>query len=112
VADLGVTTAFGQGLVRVGGGGALGTILVMTVGTVLSANVINNVPMTLLMIAKLRTLHTAASTHQAHVYGTILGADLGPNLTTFDSPAARPTANAAYPCPRPDRCSGDRLRPG
>lgn len=87
VADLGVTRAFGQGLVRVGGGGsgALGTIVVTTAGTALGANLINNVPMTLVMISTLRTIHLGASTHQALVYGTILGADLGPNLTTVGS---------------------------
>lgn len=85
VADLGVTNAFGQGLVRLGGGGALGTTLVTTIGTALGANLINNVPMTLVMISALRAIHVAASTHQALVYSAILGADLGPNLTTVGS---------------------------
>ena len=85
MANLGVTTALGQGLVRLGGDGALGTMLVTTFGTALGANLINNLPMALVMTATLRSLHVIAGTRQALVYGTILGADLGPNLTTVGS---------------------------
>jgi arsenical pump membrane protein len=83
--DLGLTKAFGNGLVGLGGGRAFGTVLVTTVGTALGANLINNVPMALVMSSTLRSVHVAAGTHQALVYGTILGADLGPNLTTVGS---------------------------
>ncbi len=83
--NLGLTRAFGQGLVRLGGGSALGSVLLTTFGTALGANLINNVPMALVMISTLQTVHIAASAHQALVYSVILGADLGPNLTTVGS---------------------------
>jgi arsenical pump membrane protein len=83
--DLGLTTAFGRGLARAGGGGALGMVLVTTVGTALGANLINNVPMTLVMISTLRAIHVAAGTQQALVFSAMVGADLGPNLTTVGS---------------------------
>lgn len=83
--DLGLTTAFGNALIRLGGGDALGTVLVTTAGTALGANLINNVPMALVMISALRSVHVAAGTHQALIHATIFGADLGPNLTTVGS---------------------------
>lgn len=83
--DLGLTQALGHGLVRLGGGSALGLTLVTTVGTALGANLINNLPMALVMTSTLMSVHVAAGTHQTLVYGTILGADLGPNLTTVGS---------------------------
>ncbi len=49
--------------------------------TALGANTINNLPMVLVMISVLRTL----GAHQPLVYATILGADLGPKLTTVGS---------------------------
>ena len=84
IEDLGLTRAFGQGLVRLGGGSALGSVLLTTFGTALGANLINNVPMALVMISTLRSISVAGA-HQALIYSTILGADLGPNLTTVGS---------------------------
>ena len=55
IEDLGLTRAFGQGLVRLGGGSALGSVLLTTFGTALGANLINNVPMALVMISTLRS---------------------------------------------------------
>jgi arsenical pump membrane protein len=84
VEDLGLTVAFGQGLMVLAGTSPLRAILLTAGGTALGANLINNVPMTLVMISVLRTIRTDI-TSQALVYATILGADLGPNLTTVGS---------------------------
>jgi arsenical pump membrane protein len=85
VEDLGLTQAFGTALLGLGRGSVLGTVVVTTVGTALGANLINNVPMALVMTSALRSVHVAAGTQQALIYATIFGADLGPNLTTIGS---------------------------
>ena len=89
VEDLGLTALVGRGLLALGQQGALRAVLVTAAGTALGANTINNLPMALVMISALRTLGlpagAAASMHQPLIYATILGADLGPNLTTVGS---------------------------
>lgn len=85
VENLGLTAAFGQALLRIGGGSPLGTVMVTTLGTALGANLINNVPMALVMISTLHSISGATSVHTALIYATIFGADLGPNLTTVGS---------------------------
>ena len=62
----------------------LRAILLTAGGTALGANLINNVPMSMLMISVLGNIRSGAN-GQALVYATILGADLGPNLTTVGS---------------------------
>ncbi|HEX6796103.1 MAG TPA: ArsB/NhaD family transporter [Ktedonobacterales bacterium] len=89
VEDLGLTALVGQALLRLGQQGALRAVLATAAGTALGANTINNLPMALVMISALRTLGVtacaAAGMHQPLIYATILGADLGPNLTTVGS---------------------------
>ncbi len=85
VEDLGLTTAFGQALIQVSGNNPLRAIAFTAGGTALGANLINNVPMALVMISTLDAIRTSAGGHEALVYATILGADLGPNLTTVGS---------------------------
>lgn len=58
--------------------GALGATLVSAAG----ANAINNLPMGAVMLSALRS---AGSDHPALLYGTLLGSDVGPNLTVFGS---------------------------
>jgi arsenical pump membrane protein len=85
VENAGLTAAFGR-LLLSGASSPLATVLRVTFGTALGANLINNVPMTLVMISALRGqggLPPAVQT--GAVYATILGADLGPNLTTVGS---------------------------
>ncbi len=84
VENLGVTQWFGQTLIGLGGGGRLGTILANTAGTALGANLINNVPMAIVMNSAIG--HAApAHLQPALVYSTIFAADLGPNITTVGS---------------------------
>jgi arsenical pump membrane protein len=85
IENLGVTAALGQGLLRLAGGNAYLTVLLVVSGTALGANVINNVPMALVMVSALHTVGASAAGQASLVHATILGADLGPNLTTVGS---------------------------
>jgi arsenical pump membrane protein len=49
------------------------------------SNLVNNVPMTLVMISGIQGAHLAGPVREAAAYGAIIGADLGPNLTTVGS---------------------------
>jgi arsenical pump membrane protein len=85
VEDLGLTAAFGQALVGLAANDPLRGILLTAAGTALGANLINNVPMTLVGLSALKSVPDAVSVNPALAYATILGADLGPNLTTVGS---------------------------
>ncbi len=85
VENLGVTAAFGHALLQVAGNSALSSIALFAAGTALGANLINNVPMALVMISTLDAIRSTAVGHAGLIYATILGADLGPNLTTVGS---------------------------
>jgi arsenical pump membrane protein len=84
VENLGVTQWFGNALVGLGGGGKLGTILANTAGAALGANLINNVPMAIVMNSAIGQA-AAPPLQPALVYSTIFAADLGPNITTVGS---------------------------
>lgn len=85
VEDLGLTAAFGRALLALAGTSQLRAVLLVTGGTALGANLINNVPMALVMTSALQAVQVPAGTHTGLIYATILGADLGPNLTTVGS---------------------------
>ena len=81
----GVTAALGHALAGAAGGSHLSAIAVATVGTAVGSNLINNLPMSLVMVHTVQPLHVAPAIRQNLVYGTILGCDLGPNLTHLGS---------------------------
>jgi arsenical pump membrane protein len=85
VENLGLTTIFGQGLLQLAGDNLLKAIALIAGGTALGANLINNVPMALVMISALQAMQATSLSHEALVYAAIFGADLGPNLTTVSS---------------------------
>lgn len=85
VENLGLTAQFGSGLIHLAGSSQLGAIWLTTAGSALGANLINNVPMALVMVSALRTIAVSAPVNPGLVYATILGCDLGPNLTTVGS---------------------------
>lgn len=85
VENLGLTAAFGQGLLRLAGTSQVGAIALVAGGTALGANLINNVPMALVMISAVHGVHAGLPTRNGMVFAAILGADLGPNLTTVGS---------------------------
>ncbi len=70
-------------LLHGGDGSPLSAALVGTTVSAIGTNVINNVPMALATLTTLTTPHLAAG--RALVYGAVLGADLGPNITTTGS---------------------------
>jgi arsenical pump membrane protein len=85
VENLGLTTAFGRALLGVAGANPVAAVGVAAAGSAAGANAINNVPMALVMVSAIRTSGASGPTADALVYGTILGADLGPNLTIVGS---------------------------
>jgi arsenical pump membrane protein len=81
----GLTAAFGR-LLLASASTPLWSVVRATVGTALGANLINNVPMALVMTSAIRTqVAVPPDVKLGVVYATIFGADLGPNLTTVGS---------------------------
>jgi arsenical pump membrane protein len=85
VENLGLTSQFGAVLIHLAGSSPLRASLFTAAGSALGANLINNVPMALVMISALRGIGTTGQAHLGLVYAAILGCDLGPNLTTVGS---------------------------
>jgi arsenical pump membrane protein len=82
----GLTAQFGQLLLHLSGNTRFGSVLVGTLGAALGTNLINNVPMAVVLNSALGGVqHIAPSTHLGFVAATIFGCDLGPNLTTVGS---------------------------
>jgi arsenical pump membrane protein len=84
--NTGLTAQFGQLLLRLSGGSSLGAVLVGTLGTVAGTNLINNVPMAVVMTSALQHIqHTSMTVREGFIAATIFGCDLGPNVTTVGS---------------------------
>jgi arsenical pump membrane protein len=79
----GATAQLGALLGRLAGQGTIRPAVVTTLFSAVGSNVINNVPMVAVMGAAIPTVHGAS--HAALVYGTLIGCDLGPNLTVVGS---------------------------
>jgi arsenical pump membrane protein len=96
VEQVGLTSAFAGWLRAVAGAGAggvghggpsvLGAVLVATFGSAIGANLINNVPMALVMTTTIRHFGIVSTTARLGLIGgTMFGCDLGPNVTTVGS---------------------------
>ncbi len=86
IEETGLTTMFGNWLIHLSGGTSLGAVLVATAGAALGTNLINNVPMAVVMISALGGIqHAAPAVQHGFIAATIFGCDLGPNLTTVGS---------------------------
>lgn len=86
VEQTGITTQFGQLLLHLSGGTSFGAVMVGTFGSALGTNLINNVPMAVVMNSALRSVqHAPIAVQQGFIAATIFGSDLGPNLTTVGS---------------------------
>ncbi|HEX8917353.1 MAG TPA: ArsB/NhaD family transporter [Chloroflexota bacterium] len=81
----GVTAALGRALGQMAGGSAHQAIAVTVLGTALGSNVINNLPMALVMASTIHSLHVSSAIRTDMVYATVAGCDLGPNLTHLGS---------------------------
>jgi len=85
IENLGLTREFGSVLIALAGRSPLRASLLTAVGSATGANLINNVPMALVMISALRPMGAAVSLPRGLTYAAVLGCDLGPNLTTVGS---------------------------
>jgi arsenical pump membrane protein len=86
IEDTGLTTTFGNWLIHLSGGTSFGAVMVGTIGAALGTNLINNVPMAVVMISALGGIQQAGpALKHGFVAATIFGCDLGPNLTTVGS---------------------------
>lgn len=86
VENAGLTALFGRFVLGAAPTSPFLSVLRASFGTALGANLINNVPMTLVMTSALQTQHNLPpAIRTAATYAVIFGADLGPNLTTVGS---------------------------
>jgi arsenical pump membrane protein len=86
VEDTNLTALFGQLLLHLSGGSSFGAVMIGTLGAALGTNLINNVPMAVVLTSAYHGMHFAtASTRLGFIAATIFGCDLGPNLTTVGS---------------------------
>jgi arsenical pump membrane protein len=86
IEDTELTSMFGNWLIRLSGGTSFGAVMVGTAGAAIGTNLINNVPMAVVMISALGGIQYAApAVRHGFVAATIFGCDLGPNLTTVGS---------------------------
>jgi arsenical pump membrane protein len=86
IEDTGLTNMFGNWLIHLSGGTSFGAVIVGTIGAALGTNLINNVPMAVVMISALGGVqHAAPALQHGFLAATIFGCDLGPNLTTVGS---------------------------
>jgi arsenical pump membrane protein len=84
--ETGLTMKLGQLLLHLSGGTPLGAVMVGTFGAALGTNLINNVPMAVVMNSSLQSVqHAAPAVRNGFVAATMFGCDLGPNLTTVGS---------------------------
>lgn len=81
-----LTALFGQLLLHLAGSSSFGAVMVGTLGAALGTNLVNNVPMAVVLTSALHGVHFASSsTRLGFIAATIFGCDLGPNLTTVGS---------------------------
>ena len=86
VESTGLTEQFGQLLFHLSGGTSFGAVMIGTLGSALGTNLINNVPMAIVMNSSLQSVqHAPLAVQQGFIAATIFGCDLGPNLTTVGS---------------------------
>lgn len=86
IENIGLTQRFGHLLASVAGVHPLPATLIGTAGAAIGSNLINNLPMALVLVSTISTLPGAApDVRLALIATTIFGCDLGPNLTTVGS---------------------------
>ncbi len=86
VESTGLTETFGHLLLQLSGGNSFGAVMVGTLGSALGTNLINNVPMAVVLNSALHTVqHAPTGVRYGFIAATIFGCDLGPNLTTVGS---------------------------
>lgn len=86
IENIGLTQRFAQLLTHIAGGNTLSATLMGTAGAAIGSNLINNLPMALVLVSTIGALSGVSSGVQLALIGaTMFGCDLGPNLTTVGS---------------------------
>ncbi len=86
VESTGLTAQFGQLLLHLAGNSNFGAVMVGTAGSALGTNLVNNVPMAVILTSALHSVqHAPLNVQQGFLAASIFGCDLGPNLTTVGS---------------------------
>ncbi len=86
IEDTGLTARFGDWLLKLSGGNSFGSVMIGTAGAALGTNLINNIPMAVVMTSALGSMqHAPPAVQHGFVAATMFGCDLGPNLTTVGS---------------------------
>jgi arsenical pump membrane protein len=86
IEETGLTVKLGNLLLHLSGGTRFGAVLAGTVASALGTNLINNVPMAVVMNSALGSVqHAAPALRNGFVAATIFGCDLGPNITIVGS---------------------------
>lgn len=86
IESTGLTTQFGHLLLHLAGQSSFGAVMVGTAGAAVGTNLINNVPMAVVLTSALHTVqHAPLNVRHGLVAASIFGCDLGPNLTTVGS---------------------------
>ena len=83
--NAGVTRALADGLSELASHGTLAALGSLTIGTALGSNLVNNWSMMMISVSSLNGLAASSTLDKILVYGTIIGADIGPNLTILGS---------------------------
>ncbi|HZU14244.1 MAG TPA: ArsB/NhaD family transporter [Chloroflexota bacterium] len=83
--DSGITALLGRALVVAGTTSPPAAIAAGVVGSAAGSNVINNLPMALVMVSTIHSLGVTGIIRSDLIFGSILGCDLGPNLTHLGS---------------------------
>jgi arsenical pump membrane protein len=86
IEDTGLTARFGDWLLKLSGGNSFGSVMIGTAGAALGTNLINNIPMAVVMTSALGSMqHAPPAVQDGFLAATMFGCDLGPNLTTVGS---------------------------
>jgi arsenical pump membrane protein len=81
-----VTQAIGDAVAQVSSAGTLWAVLAVSFVTAIGANLINNWSMMMISVSSLASISSAALPFdRSIVYASVLGADLGPNITILGS---------------------------
>jgi len=82
---IGITDHIGRFIIRAAGTSLIRQITVTTLSSMIGTNLFNNLPMALIMTRAINDQPLSVATKQILSLATILGCDLGPNLTHFGS---------------------------
>ena len=81
-----VTQVIGEAVTHVSSAGALWAVLAVSFCTAIGANLVNNWSMMMISVSSLASMSsTVPSFDRSLIYASVLGADLGPNITILGS---------------------------